>query len=169
MAHILTNTSILCAERAILVALVIMNKYVNEDIILKLSIEHCHCLSILHWYLLLYRVNSTHLKTTLECLYNHTTGCSAVQGLPVFNKMFDIIATMTMKCSVLTKVVQNDQVLYQWDPIINSVHSFIYARTLFLTFAVLYQIASTKLLKDLKVCKGCLFYMPYWILISYVL
>lgn len=64
-----------------------------------------------------------------------------------------------MKCSVLTKVVQNDQVLYQWDTIINSVHSFIYARTLFLTFAVLYQIASTKLLKDLKVCKGCFFYM----------
>lgn len=94
-------------------------------------------------------MNSTHLKTTLECLYNHTTGCSAVQGLPVFNKMFDIIATMTMKCSILTKVVQNDQVLNQWDTIINTIDSLIFMRTLFLAFAVLYQIASTKLLKIL--------------------
>lgn len=96
---------------------------------MKLSQEHCQankrlrcCLaSISHLYLLLHRVNSTHLKTTLECLYNHTTGCSAVQGLSVFNKMFDVIATLTMKCSVLTRVVQNDQVLHQWDTIINTV------------------------------------------------
>lgn len=48
VVYILINIFILCVERVIFVVLVIMNKYVNEDIILKLFIEYCYCFLILY-------------------------------------------------------------------------------------------------------------------------
>lgn len=43
-------------------------------------------------------------------MVNHTTGCSVVQGVSIFDKIFDIVTTMTMNCTAITKVVKNDQV-----------------------------------------------------------
>lgn len=57
----------------------------------------------------------TDFTSTLTCITNNTSGCSAVQAVPVFDKVFNIIARMTTECSGLTKVLKDDQVTGEWN------------------------------------------------------
>ncbi|XP_062579251.1 uncharacterized protein LOC134241190 [Saccostrea cucullata] len=57
--------------------------------------------------------NRSDLMTTLGCIANHTSGCAVAQGVPVFKMVFDVMASVTMRCGALSRVFQNNQNMYK--------------------------------------------------------